>query len=406
MIELGTTGCLITDNIIGRGDFSHVYEGYNKYNRDRLAVKVIDEGVLNEYVRREISALNKANHINIIRLKDVVYNQKLFGMSIVSTLLILEYAGKELYNILEETPQGMDEEVARRLFVQILNALASLHRMNLCHGNITTENICVSETNLVKLVDFVQAREMKDDAEYEMSSAYSREADIFAAGIVLFCLLFGHPPFQNATVDDPLYFALMQKNTDKFWRSHLKVEISASARDLLLKMLDTNCANRICLEGIFSHGWICEMFMISPLKALTDKCNWQNVGSACSRGDCIQQKVCPPVYNPSASVRCYTQVECDGNSEELFDCIVEILERIDCIYTPKRESSEIHVKYCCDDGVWIGFVIRMYRLTNSFDNNHLIQFRRLNGDMFLFRDIYDDLSSDLFDMLTSGAAEA
>ncbi len=47
---------------------------------------------------------------------------------------------------------------------------------------------------------------------------YGQPVDIFAAGVVLFCMVVGHPPYHNqATKSDPFYNFFIEKKFNRFW---------------------------------------------------------------------------------------------------------------------------------------------------------------------------------------------
>jgi serine/threonine protein kinase len=48
------------------------------------------------------------------------------------------------------------------------------------------------------------------------------KVDIFAAGVVLFIMLSGHPPFQKAVVNDPYFKLIRDKKSNIFWTQHTK----------------------------------------------------------------------------------------------------------------------------------------------------------------------------------------
>lgn len=46
-----------------------------------------------------------------------------------------------------------------------------------------------------------------------------KEVDLFAAGVILFVMRSGHPPFGTATAKDP-YYKLFMKKPKRWWKFH------------------------------------------------------------------------------------------------------------------------------------------------------------------------------------------
>ena len=46
------------------------------------------------------------------------------------------------------------------------------------------------------------------------------DVDLFAAGIVLFTIMSGHPPIRTATRDDDFYRLILANKINIFWKGH------------------------------------------------------------------------------------------------------------------------------------------------------------------------------------------
>ena len=49
-----------------------------------------------------------------------------------------------------------------------------------------------------------------------------RKVDIFAAGVLLFIMYKGSPPFEATTSQDPFYKLIINKKYNDFWKYHSK----------------------------------------------------------------------------------------------------------------------------------------------------------------------------------------
>jgi cyclin-dependent kinase-like len=73
--------------------------------------------------------------------------------------LVFEYLEKNLLEILEEKPNGLDAESVRAYIYQLLRAIEFCHRNNVIHRDIKPENLLVNpKNNDLRLCDFGFAR--------------------------------------------------------------------------------------------------------------------------------------------------------------------------------------------------------------------------------------------------------
>jgi len=79
---------------------------------------------------------------------------------------------------------------------------------------------------------------------------------VFAAGVILYILLCGYPPFNSKSVRQ--LFVRTVKGAYKLsgpeWDG-----ISAEAKDLVKKMLDVNMETRITTAEVLAHPWIAKV---------------------------------------------------------------------------------------------------------------------------------------------------
>ena len=87
-----------------------------------------------------------------------------------------------------------------------------------------------------------------------------KAADIYSLGVILFILLLGNMPMEQATVDDKFFKCLQSNRVDLFWQTHQKtlpgVEIPEDFKELITMMICPEQSMRIDLGDIICHPWM------------------------------------------------------------------------------------------------------------------------------------------------------
>jgi len=77
--------------------------------------------------------------------------------------LVFEYLEKNLLEILEENPNGLELENVKGFIYQLLKAIEYCHRNNVIHRDIKPENLLIkTKTNELKICDFGFARQLNN----------------------------------------------------------------------------------------------------------------------------------------------------------------------------------------------------------------------------------------------------
>ena len=188
--------------------------------------------------------------------------------------IVSEYqGGRELFEVAAKR-KGAPEDEARSLIKQLFTAIKHIHEMGIAHRDISMENTLLFSDGSIKILDFGQAvnfmmsenrlkyRGKAGKPYYRAPEMYSKEysppaADVFAAGVILFILVLGVPPWQTAEVTDSRYQYVVGHGINGLLTSWKKVEgVSEGLLDLLAHLLDFDPDTRYTAEEALKHSWM------------------------------------------------------------------------------------------------------------------------------------------------------
>ncbi|PWN20991.1 Pkinase-domain-containing protein [Microstroma glucosiphilum] len=160
------------------------------------------------------------------------------------------------------------ERAARKFARQIGSALEYCHRNSIVHRDLKIENILISKTGNIKIIDFGLSNLFSPHAhlstfcgslyfaapELLMAKVYTGpEVDVWSFGIVLYVLVCGKVPFDDQSM--PALHA-------KIKRGHVEYPawLSGECKHILSRMLVTDPNKRATLPEILSHSWMTKGF--------------------------------------------------------------------------------------------------------------------------------------------------
>lgn len=218
----------------------------------------------------EINTMKTLDHPNVLKVlghSERAVAEKTDGSKIVINYMALELAkGGEIFDFIAESGR-FSEKVARYYFHQLISALEYMHKQGLYHRDLKPENLLLDEQFNLKIADFGFATSedisvtRKGTYGYmapevlEGSSYRGEEADLFAAGVILFILATQHPPFIRAEPEDRYYKSIISNQWDQFWEVHADSKLSTEFIDMLSKMLCFDPTERLNLDEIKAHKW-------------------------------------------------------------------------------------------------------------------------------------------------------
>uniref|UniRef100_A0A0K0F7D1 SNF-related serine/threonine-protein kinase n=1 Tax=Strongyloides venezuelensis TaxID=75913 RepID=A0A0K0F7D1_STRVS len=251
------------EHTIGKGHFAVVRLAKHVFTGERVAIKVIDKTKLDHistnHIMQEVRCMKLVQHPNIVRLYEVIDTQtKLF--------LILELGDYDMFDyIMRNCEKGCDERQAQHYFSQIIKAIDYCHALRVVHRDLKPENVVFFEKlGMAKLTDFgfsnlyTPGETLKTSCgslaysapEILLGDSYEATAvDVWSAGVLLYMLLCGKLPFQEATDGETLTKILDCKYS-------IPENISNEAKSLISRMLVRDPRKRATIAEIVQHPWV------------------------------------------------------------------------------------------------------------------------------------------------------
>jgi len=204
------------------GGMSHVYRAQDTVIGRTVAVKILTEAGCQdaEAMARFLAEARMAGNIahdNVINIFDFGEDEQ------HRPFMVMEFLrGEDLRHAIKNSHTG---NLANKLKIalQIARALQYIHQQNIIHRDIKPENVHITQTGVVKLMDFGIAKTeglAMTRAGYVLGTPYymapeqvtgqniTAQVDVYAFGVLLFELLCSAKPIDGDTVERIFYSIL------------------------------------------------------------------------------------------------------------------------------------------------------------------------------------------------------
>lgn len=250
---------------------------------EQVAVKIVPRGSTDEGHNQSRADRERADHSKEVRtareaaIVTLLDHPYICGMrDVVRTTyhwyMLFEYVngGQMLDYIISHG--RLKEKQARKFSRQIASSLDYCHRNSIVHRDLKIENILISKTGDIKIIDFGLSNLFAPQShlktfcgslyfaapELLQAKAYTGpEVDVWSFGIVLYVLVCGKVPFDDQSM--PALHAKIKKGIVDYpnW-------LSPECKNLISRMLVTDPKQRASLQEIMHHPWMTKGFGTPP----------------------------------------------------------------------------------------------------------------------------------------------
>ncbi|OZM74440.1 serine/threonine protein kinase [Amycolatopsis antarctica] len=264
--DTGLIGALLdrryrVDRLIARGGMSSVYRGVDTRLDRAVAVKVMDPRFADdrsfvERFEREARSAARLHHPHVVAVHDQGVDRSA-GPEHGRVFLVMELVDGGTLRDLIDSGGALDHRLALSVLEPVLSALAVAHGAGLVHRDVKPENVLIGPDGnpgtpagggVVKVADFGLVRAVSSAGttsasiilgtvaylapEQVTTGTAGEPGDVYSAGILLYEMLTGQPPYTGDTL---LSVAYRHVNDDVPAPSRAVAAIPAAIDDLVLR---------------------------------------------------------------------------------------------------------------------------------------------------------------------------
>jgi tRNA A-37 threonylcarbamoyl transferase component Bud32 len=256
-------------DVIGKGAYAIVKLITDRNTKEKYAMKIYEKSKLNSNSKKrcvynEIRILKKLSHKNIVKLIDVINTEKeiLIIQELINGISLREYYNNEIRN--QKGISIHKENIFRKIFKQIFDAMDYLHKNGMAHRDIKLENILLNKDYEIKIIDFGFGMYNTDNKlekffcgtpnymppEIIDKTPYIGQlADMWSLGILVYKIFCADFPFKGKD-EKELYKSI------KIGKFTMAKYTPPYARKIISSLIVINPIKRISCEDVLNSQWL------------------------------------------------------------------------------------------------------------------------------------------------------
>lgn len=231
----------IIQSLLFQSALSTVYLGVEKTTSQKVVIKKLAS---DSVLKAEISFLKQLNHPNIVRYIDSFEESGAF-------FIVNEY-----FEGLPLTQVSFSLEEWLEVFIAVLKGVEYIHKRGLIHRDIKPQNILISTTKEVKIIDFGTSLLQSDLVENDLrilgtlpymspeqtgylSSPITVKTDIYSLGVMFYECLSGSNPFLGKDKKEIIHkhLSLLPKDLTQILQDETNISLLDKINIIIQKMI-------------------------------------------------------------------------------------------------------------------------------------------------------------------------
>ena len=267
--------------LLGRGGFAQVFIGEVNGllgKKQTFAIKVMDKKRLKrkrvgrfsnalQLLKKEIAVWKKVTHPNVVNLVEVIDDDEHHHCYLVSEIMPRGQVLPEGENV-----DPLPIATAKKYMIDLFKGLSYLHFQEVAHRDIKPGNMLLDKHGTVKVTDFGVSQMFENDGCREedlvgntagtphfmspemvqKGKFHAKKHDIWSAGITLYMMSVGHPPFRAKSI--PALFDQIEKGEIDY--NHKIFDENADLKEFVQFLLQKNPDERPTADEVLLHPYL------------------------------------------------------------------------------------------------------------------------------------------------------